>query len=402
MTVQRENGCYSSFCPLSCVSWLMDKSNKVFFLVLGSISCAYFVHRPRPLLIFNEPRLASIILEEEEVSFGINKEAMIPMVKDIIETYAPETIFLLGSCFIEIQKIDLKSISAFLSNHFSCKFIPVELSGFQSAYSCGEDALLSSLLNECPPQPAKKKEAVIVGAVSSDCRNMLKKEFKELGIPLAGFLPSHEMTELPPVGEETLICPLHPYLLNTLNKASSQRKSKILQSLYPIGIDGTKDFFKEICAHFDISCEKIRKRAVIAQETLTEEKKRIKDKKIFIMGDNMFELPLARFLNNCGATIIETGTPYVHPQYHKKELGYLKEHNIPIVEAPDNNIQLQRIKSSNPDLVVAPLVFSHPLENMGFDIVWSVKFYLINTPIYGFDNALLLLKIFTNSLKQNI
>jgi light-independent protochlorophyllide reductase subunit N len=377
----------------------MDKNESFFYLVIGSASCAYFIHRPRPLLIYNEPRLAGIILEEEDIAQGLRKEALLPLVKDVIDNYAPKVIFLLGSCFVEIQKIDLKALARFLGEQFPCTFVPVELSGFQSAYSSGEDALLSSLLDLCPSQDPAVKEAVMVGAVSSECRDMFEKEFKRLGIPLAGFLPAHDLSDLPRIGENTLLCSVHPYLISTFTKAARNRKCKILESLFPIGIEGTQDFLKEACEYFGICSEAVDREAAVFEETLAKEKESLKDKKFFIMGDNMFELPIARFLSACGAIVQEAGTPYVHPVYHRKEAAFLQRYNVPIVESPDSYRQVERIKSLLPDAVIAPLGFSYPLEAQGFKVVWSVKFYMVNNSIYGFEKAKVLLKIFTHILR---
>lgn len=400
MAVVREDGCYSSFCPLSCVSWLIETQKDVFFLVLGSISCAYFVHRPRPLLLLNQPQLATVILEEEDITLGIKEEKLIPLIEEVIENYSPKLIFLLGSCFIEIQKIDLNYLAYFLEKHFNIKFVPVSLSGFDIAYSCGEDALLTSLLDLCPFPDQRKKEVVIIGAVSSESRETIAKELKDLGVPLAGFIPSDDIKGLPCVGEDTLVCSLHPYLIATLNKAAHTRKSKILSSLFPIGIDGTKDFLKEICGYFNIPPDKVDEKAYNYEKALEIEKRYLKDKKIFFIGDNMFELPLARFLTDCGAKIVEVGTPYIHSLYHKKEFSYLEKFNIRIVEMPNNEQQIERIKKLNPDLIVSPLAYSYPLESMGFEVVWSVKFYQTNTSIYGFDRALFLTRMFSEPFKR--
>ncbi len=378
----------------------MDKNESFFFLSIGSVSCAYFIHRPRPLLIYNEPRLASIILEEEDITQGLSKSNLLPAVKDIIDNYAPKAIFLLGSCFIEIQKIDLKALARFLGEEFpSCTFVPVELSGFLSTYSSGEDALISALLDLCPAQDPSVKEAVIVGSLSAESREMFGKEFKRLGIPLAGFLPARDLSELPRIGENTLFCPVHPYLIAAFTKAVRNRKCRILESLFPVGIQGTRDFLKQACAHFGLESDEVDREAAAIEEALVTEKEPLKDKKYFIMGDNMFELPIARFLSSCGAIVQEAGTPYVHPLYHRKEVAYLQEHNVSIVESPDCYRQLERIKDLKPDVVISPLGFSYPLEEQGYKVIWSVKFYMVNNSIYGFDNVKVLLKIFTHILR---
>ena len=83
-----------------------------------------------------------------------------------------------------------------------------------------------------------------------------------------------------------------------------------------------------------------------------------------------------------------------------KETAYLEKHNIPLVEAPNNLEQIERMEKSKPDLIVSPLAFSYPLETRGFKIIWSVKFFLPGNSIYGLDNALVLLKMFTNPFRS--
>jgi len=402
MKIQCEEGWYNSFCPLSCISWLIDKIKGAFFLVLGSLSCAHFLWRPRPIRLFNSPPITTIVLEEEEVSVGIKEEKLIPLVEEIIKLHSPKVVFLLGSCFVEIQKIDLKYLAHFLSQYFKIWFIPVFLSGFEKAYTCGEDALLSSLVDYCPlPSEEKKEEVVFLGALSEKSKNTFIEKCKILNIPLGGFLPPSNISNLPSIGEKTLICPLTPYLVFTLDKIAQKRKSNILKSLFPIGIQGCREFWKDICKYFKTSYEVIQEKEEQVREMLEKEKKYIKNKKIFFMGDNLLELPLARFIEFCEGKILEMGTPYIHFVYHKKELNFLEKKDITIIESPNNFSQLERIKKLKPDLVVSPLVFSYPLEkSMKTKSVWSVKFFLSTSSIYDFESVLSLLKIFTNLLKR--
>jgi len=394
----KENGFYSSFCSLGCISWLRNKFNNSFFLVLGTTSCAHFIQTPRPMRVMEEPRCGSIVFDEKEVGFGIDLEKLIFLVKQVIDEYSPEIMFLMGSCFIEIQKIDLNYLAFCLENVFQIKFIPVKVSGFDYSCSYGEDALLSNLVDLCPESQSGRRELVLAGALSANAKKAFRAMLDELAIPFAGFFPGQDRAGMPPLGPETVVAPVNPYLQLTLQKIKRTKGSTIVSSLFPIGPDGSTNFYETICNCFNRDTARIKEKEIQAWELLSKEVELIKDKKIFFMGDNLLELPLARFLSACGAKIVEIGTPFVHSLFHREELERLRQQDIPIVESPNNIRQLERIKNIKPDLVVVPLAWSYPLEEMGFKTLWSVKLFQDETYNYGFENSRLLLKMFTNSL----
>jgi light-independent protochlorophyllide reductase subunit N len=53
-----ETGNYHTFCPISCVSWLYQKIEDSFFLVIGTKTCGYFLQNAMGVMIFAEPRYA--------------------------------------------------------------------------------------------------------------------------------------------------------------------------------------------------------------------------------------------------------------------------------------------------------------------------------------------------------
>ena len=53
-----ETGNYHTFCPISCVSWLYQKIEDSFFLVIGTKTCGYFLQNALGVMIFAEPRYA--------------------------------------------------------------------------------------------------------------------------------------------------------------------------------------------------------------------------------------------------------------------------------------------------------------------------------------------------------
>jgi light-independent protochlorophyllide reductase subunit N len=67
-----ETGNYHTFCPISCVSWLYQKIEDSFFLVIGTKTCGYFLQNALGVMIFAEPRYAMAELEEADISAQLN------------------------------------------------------------------------------------------------------------------------------------------------------------------------------------------------------------------------------------------------------------------------------------------------------------------------------------------
>ena len=70
--IECETGNYHTFCPISCVSWLYQKIEDSFFLVIGTKTCGYFLQNAMGVMIFAEPRYAMAELEEGDVSAQLN------------------------------------------------------------------------------------------------------------------------------------------------------------------------------------------------------------------------------------------------------------------------------------------------------------------------------------------
>jgi light-independent protochlorophyllide reductase subunit N len=72
ITFECETGNYHNFCPISCVSWLYQKIEDSFFLVVGTKTCGYFLQNALGVMIFAEPRYAMVELEEGDISAHLN------------------------------------------------------------------------------------------------------------------------------------------------------------------------------------------------------------------------------------------------------------------------------------------------------------------------------------------
>ena len=105
LTFECETGNYHTFCPISCVSWLYQKIEDSFFLVIGTKTCGYFLQNAMGVMIFSEPRYAMAELEEGDISaklsdYGELKRLCLQIKKD----RNPSVIFWIGTCTTEIIK----------------------------------------------------------------------------------------------------------------------------------------------------------------------------------------------------------------------------------------------------------------------------------------------------------
>ena len=124
------------------------------------------------------------------------------------------------------------------------------------------------------------------------------------------------------------------------------------------------------------------------------------------MGDNLLEIPLARFLSNCGIHILEIGIPYLDRHLQATELSLLKrackknKKPIPrIVQKPDNYNQIQRIYDFKPDVAITGMAHANPLEARGIPTKWSTEFTFAH--IHGFIHSKDILGLLMRPIQRN-
>ena len=128
-------------------------------------------------------------------------------------------------------------------------------------------------------------------------------------------------------------------------------------------------------------------------------KKILKGKNLFLLPESQLEISLARFLHNeCEMNLIEVGTPYLNKELMDEELNLLPE-NTKIVEGQHVENQLDRVRKSQPDLVVCGMGLANPLEAEGIHTKWSIE--MVFSPIHGIDQAADLAGLFSKPLKRN-
>lgn len=389
----REDGEYYSFCGLSCVGWLYQKIKDSFFLVLGTHTCAHFLQNMLGVMIFARPRFGVAMLEEADLSSS--QPNLDSIIEEIRTEHHPSVIFLLSSCTPEVMKVEFDGLADSLSTpELPVLFVPA--SGFEYTFSQAEDSVLQALVPFCPEAPEDDRRVVFLGSVNEAIADDFMFEASKLDIPVAGFLPSDHFTDLPPVGPGTVLAPLQPYLSKVASRLARERGATVLKSLFPFGPDGTRAFWEDLAAAFGKEVD-LSEREAAAWERIKEHTDLLQGKKVFFTGDNLMEIPLARFLRKAGSEIVECGTPYINKRFQSRELELLD--GVRLVEQPDFDRQWKDIRQMQPDLVISTLATTNPLLGQGVIAKWSTEFAFM--PIHGWAGVSTLAGMFTRNIKRH-
>lgn len=417
LTFECETGNYHTFCPISCVSWLYQKIEDSFFLVIGTKTCGYFLQNAMGVMIFSEPRYAMAELEEGDISAKLSDyEELKRLCLQIKKDRNPSVIFWIGTCTTEIIKMDLEGIAPKLEVEISVPIVVARANGLDYAFTQGEDTVLAAMAQKCPEGVPMTKDTsnsyvnhpplILFGSVSDSIVNQLTLELKNQGIKVSGWLPSNRYTELPSIDATCYVCGVNPYLSRTATTLMRRRRTKLIGAPFPIGPDGTRAWIEKICSVFSIEPKGLEDREKKIWKSLEEYLELIVNKSVFFMGDNLLEISLARFLIRCGMVVHEVGIPYMDKRYQASELLLLEKTchemgvKIPlIVEKPDNYSQLTRIRALKPDLVITGMAHANPLEARGINTKWSVEFTFAQ--IHGFANSRDVLELVTRPLRRN-
>nr|YP_010925715.1 light-independent protochlorophyllide reductase subunit N [Neoporphyra seriata]WKD83947.1 light-independent protochlorophyllide reductase subunit N [Neoporphyra seriata] len=419
LTFECETGNYHTFCPISCVSWLYQKIEDSFFLVIGTKTCGYFLQNAMGVMIFAEPRYAMAELEEGDISAKLNDYSELRrLCLQIKKDRNPSVIFWIGTCTTEIIKMDLEGIAPKLEVEIGVPIVVARANGLDYAFTQGEDTVLAAMAQRCPSKLNKQLginnheilphiPLVLFGSLPDPVVTQLTMELKRQGIHVSGWLPSKRYTELPVIQEGYYVAGVNPFLSRTATTLMRRRKTKLIGAPFPIGPDGTRAWIEKICSVLSIQPIGLVDREQEIWDSLEDYIALIRGKSVFFMGDNLLEVSLARFLTRCGMTVYEIGIPYMDKRYQAAELALLKttcdKMNVmmpTIVEKPDNYNQVDRIRDLKPDLVITGMAHANPLEARGINTKWSVEFTFAQ--IHGFTNARDILELVTRPLRRNL
>ncbi len=392
-----ENGNYHTFCPISCVSWLYQKIEDSFFLVIGTKTCGYFLQNALGVMIFAEPRYAMAELEETDISAQLNDfKELKRLCLEIKKNRQPKLIVWIGTCTTEIIKMDLEGISKLIEKKINIPIIVARANGLDYSFTQGEDTVLAALALRCPKKNIKnleiKNSLVLFGSLPNHVANNLSYELEKQNIQVSGWLPSSKFNELPSIDENTFICGVNPFLSKTATTLIRNKKCQLIQAPFPIGPDGTRVWIEKIASALNIIPKDLEIREEKIWENVKDSLKILKNKSVFLMGDNLLEISLARFFIRAGMIVYEIGIPYIDKRFQAEELKLLKQTcdqmgvSLPrIVEKPNNYNQIQRIRELKPDLVITGMAHANPLQARGITTKWSVEFTFAQ--IHGFTNT---------------
>ena len=400
----RQRGQHEVFCGLTAIMWLHRKVQDAFFLIVGSRTCAHLMQSAAGVMIFAEPRFATAIIDERDLSGMADLHDELDGVVERLLARRPDIkmLVLVGSCPSEVVKLDLPLAAQRLERLHAdrCRIVAFSGSGIETTFTEGEDRFLSALVDICPQSPADDPPSLmVVGALADVVEDQFARIFQALGIGDVRFLPSRRSEALPAVGANTRVLLAHPYLGETARKLE-RRCGAPIPALYPFGEEGTTAWLRAAAtafgvddARFDAVTAPGRARAAKAVE---QHREVLADKRVFFFPDSQLEPALARFLyREAGSEPIEIGSPFIHRTHMAQELARLPEEAL-ISEGQDVDRQIERCRAAKPDLIVCGLGLANPFEAEGYATKWSIE--LVFTPTQGYEQAGDLAELFARPL----
>ena len=146
---------------------------------------------------------------------------------------------------------------------------------------------------------------------------------------------------------------------------------------YPFGVEGTHAWLGAAAQACGIPASRLAPVTALASQrgasALGRHRQALAGKRVFFFPDSQLEIPLARFLaRECGAELVEVGTPYLDRKCMDAELALLPP-TVLLSEGQDVERQLDRCRAARPDLVVCCLGLANPLEAEGMRTKWSIE-----------------------------
>jgi light-independent protochlorophyllide reductase subunit N len=399
----KESGQREVFCGLTSIVWLHRRMPDAFFLVVGSRTCAHLIQSAAGVMIFAEPRFGTAILGERDLAgLADANEELDRLVAQLLER-RPEirTLFLVGSCPSEVIKLDLAKAAERLNRQHSGRVMVLNYSGsgIETTFTQGEDGALQALIPLMPS--SDQAQLLIVGTLADAVEDRLIGLFHRLGIERISSLPPRRSTELPAVGPGTKVLLAQPFLSGTA-RALVDRGAERIAAPYPLGVEGSRAWMAAAASAFGI--DPLRVAEVLdplverGRRALEPHRQVLAGRRLFLLPDSQLEISLARFLSReCGMELQEVGTPYLDRQLMAEELALLPA-GTQLSEGQHVENQLQRLRSSRPDLVVCGLGLANPLEAEGMATKWSIE--LVFSPIHGIDQAADLAELFARPLRR--
>jgi len=238
------------------------------------------------------------------------------------------------------------------------------------------------------------RPVILLGALPGP-QEELAAELARVGVEIVGSVPGAEVNRLPAIGEGTIVAAVDSYL-GAACRAAEERGATVIRSLLPVGVDGTARFIQDVSALAGRGANEAG-RARQIWENLEPLRSRIRGRRIFFTGDTGLEVPLARFLADAGAVVLEVGTPRLDRRSLAAELSALGE-DVDVVESPEWRAQLDRVDTARPDVVVASPGLYVPLVARGHLCRSSLD--LLSLGVHGYEGARRILELFARTFER--
>ena len=434
MTILNESGVPDVVSPLWGLSPLARGLPGALFVVAGTRADAFSalsLSGPLP----GSPPLTKA-LANERVSFAVLDPRGEPeggsLASRVVEaaagtTRGPEVVLIVACRSARLLGVDAAFEAELAERRLGVPVRAVEPSGASSANALAtdlEDAVARALVGLCPrgAPPYEKEESAGKGGLLSRLRGRgagrasfgdrgatrpvvllggteasreeLAAELGRAGVEVVGGVPDG-VRDLPEVGEGTVVAPVDPYLARAA-RAAEERGATVARTLLPVGVDGTARFVQDVAAAAGrVTGEAGRAREVWS--SLEPLRGRLRGKRVFFTGDTGFEVPLARFLANARAVVVEVGTPRLERCFLAADLGALGS-DVDVVESPEWRAQLGRIHETRPDVVVASPGLFAPLVARGHLCRSSLDLLALDPR--GYEGARRVLAMFARTFER--
>ena len=436
MTILNESGVPDVLPPLHAVNSLAQRITNALVVVVGTKAEAHLVQSlpaaPAPGFpsVERSTRVSFLVLDPEDPP----KQGRIAsrIVEEAAGSRGTELVLLVAGRSAELLGVDVPFEAQLITRRLDLPAVAIDP---DAPYPSGpgvlstdlEDRVISAFVGLCPKRktsdlveaaPPKRgggffggllgrgreeeatsrgRPVVLLGASSTPgAARELAAGLARAGVEVTGAVPAaQELEDLPAVGEGTIVALMDPNL-TAASEAAEERGARLVTTLMPVGVDGTARFLQDVAAEAGSGAnELVRARTVWVD--LDALRNRIRGKRIFFAGDTGFEIPLARFLADAGAVVLEVGAPRLDRRTLAVELQSLGP-DVDVVESPDWRGQLARIEAARPDVVIASPGLHVPLVARGH-LCRSPLDFLEAGP-YGYGGARRILELFASTFER--
>ena len=430
MTILNESGVPDVLSPLWAVTALAERLPDAMIIVVGTRLETYLAQTlPSDLSpnnkVHNNPRVFSAIIDPEE-----------PPEQGRLASRLVEAAAHLSGVELLLMVVgrsaELLGVEAEFEAHIASRSLGIPAKVISpDANSPGclstdlEDRVLAALVEACPQftpgtassdsQTSKqggffsglsrrgrnrysedvRNPVILLGSPSADSISGLAGDLGRAGIQVSGSIPESRAMDLPPMGETTVVASSDPYLGSAPRRAEA-RGARVVRTLMPIGVDGTARFIQDVAAAAGLESEEVS-RAQNMWQRMERLRSRIRGKRIFFAGDTGVEVPLARFLANAGAVVLEVGAPRLDRRALGPEIQALGA-DVDIVESPDWRGQMKRIEESRPDLVITSPGLYVPLVARGH--LCRPSRDILETGVHGYEGARRVLELLVRTFER--